>query len=488
MFKTILKLVGAVLLILIAVQAYNTLRYAPQKTAITAVELPAVNETGVAERLGEAIRMQTISTATDMGTRGPEFQQFIDWLVSTYPNANAAMTRVIVGGLTPVYRWQGSDAALKPILLTAHYDVVPVAESGVEYWPHGPFSGAVADGFIWGRGALDDKSAVVAIMEAIEDLSKSGFTPKRTIYLSFGHDEEIGGQHGAASAVAYFKDNNIRMAWSLDEGSMILKDVIGGLKAPVASINVAEKGYLSLDIIARAEGGHSSLPPRDTAVSTLAKALVNLQSAPVPGGLSGVSREFFQGLGPHFSLVKRVLFANMWFYQPVLEMVLSGSPATDAMMRTTKAPTMLAGSAKDNILPQEAIATVNYRIHPRDSIQSVIEHTRAMIDNPEIEIKMRDGFGNEPSAVSDKDGAGFKALSNTFQQVFGDLIVVPGLTVAATDSVHYSQVSDDSYRINPFVFTGEDIKRLHGRNERISVQGMGQAVQFYSMLIRNAAG
>lgn len=488
MTKKILKLVGILLLIVIVVQVVNTLRFAPQKIVVEAADLPPIDDANIAAHLGEAIRIRTISTSVDMGARGPEFQQMVDWLVTTYPVANAAMTRVMVGGLTPVYRWEGSDTSLKPILLTAHYDVVPVAESGLADWPHGPFSGEVAEGFIWGRGALDDKSAVVAIMEAVEGLVKSGFTPKRTVYLSFGHDEEIGGSDGAASAVAYFKEQGVQMAWSLDEGSMILKDVIGGLEVPVASINVAEKGYLSLDLVASAEGGHSSLPPRDTAVSTLAMALTKLQSGPVPGGLTGASKEFFDGLGPHFSLAKRVLFANQWFYKPLLEMVLSGSPATDAMMRTTKAPTMLVGSAKANVLPQKAIATVNYRIHPRDSIASVIEHTHAMIDNPDIEIKMHGSFGNEPSGVSNKDGEGFKALSKTFRQVFGDLIVVPGLTVAATDSVHYSKVSDDSYRINPFVFTGDDIKRLHGRNERISVEGMTQAVQFYQALIRNSDG
>ena len=485
MVKRILKLVGVLLLVLVAVQAFNTVRFKPQNTASRTVDLPPVDSAAVAVRLGQAIRFQTISKVAGQTERGPAFQGFIDWLVDTYPAANNAMTRVMVGELTPIYRWEGSDETLEPILLTAHYDVVPVAQGGQADWQQKPFSGVIADGFIWGRGALDDKGAVVAIMEAIEALVKTGFTPKRTVYLSFGHDEEIGGSQGAASVAAYFKEQGIQMAWSLDEGSMILKDVIGGLDMPVASINVAEKGYLSLDITASAEGGHSSLPPRETAVSTLAAAVTRLQLAPVPGGLTGASKEFFDALGPHFSLSKRVLFANQWFYRPLLEMVLSGAPATDAMMRTSKAPTMLVGSAKDNVLPQKAIATVNFRIHPRDTIDSIISHTHDMIDNEDIEVAIREGFGNEPSAVSDKDGAGFKALSQTFRQVFGDLIVVPGLTVAATDSVHYSKVSDNSYRINPFVFTGEDIKRLHGRNERISVEAMGLAVQFYGMLIRN---
>jgi len=485
--KKFFRWLGLGLVVLIAVQAYKTWQYAPDTVAVAQIELPQVDETLVAARMGEAIRFQTISTGEPDAVRSADFQGFLDWLVATYPFANKVMSRQLIAGLTPLYRWQGSDDSLKPILLTAHYDVVPVAASGLSDWQQKPFSGAVADGFIWGRGALDDKSAVVAIMEAVEAMSAAGFTPKRTIYLSFGHDEEIGGADGAGGVAAYFKAQNIQMAWSLDEGSMILRDVISGLGQDVASINVAEKGYVTLDITASAEGGHSSLPPRDTAVSKLAKAITKLQAKPVPGGLTGASKDFFDALGPYFSLEKRVLFANQWLYRPVLESVLSGSNATDAMLRSTKAPTMLQGSNKENVLPQTAVATVNFRIHPRDSIQSLIAHTKALIDDPEIKVEIRGGWGNEPSRVSDRNGEGFKMLATTFRQVFGDLIVVPGLTVAGTDSVHYETISDDSYRINPFVFTGEDIKRLHGRNERISVQAMAQAVQFYQVLIGNAA-
>jgi carboxypeptidase PM20D1 len=476
------------LVIFIAVQAYNTWRYAPQTTDIARVDPVDLDADQIAARLGEAIRIKTISTHQGMTKRGPEFQQFIDWLVTTYPAANAAMNREIVGGLTPLYRWPGTDDNLKPILLTAHYDVVPVAKSGLADWQQPPFSGTISDGFIWGRGALDDKSAVVAIMEAIEGLAFSGFTPKRTIYLSFGHDEEIGGTEGAGGVAAYFRENNIQAEWSLDEGSMILKDVISGLDVPVASINVAEKGYVTLDITARAEGGHSALPPRDTAVSALATAVTQLQSEPVPGGLTGASKDFFDGLGPYFSLEKRVLFANQWLYRRLLEPILSGSAATDAMLRSTKAPTLLKGSAKENVLPQTAVASVNFRIHPRDTVQSLIEHTHQMIDDETIEVTIRGGGeGNEASRVSSTQSDGFAALSLTFQQVFGDLIVVPGLTIAGTDSRHYETISIDSYRINPFVFTSEDIARLHGKNERISVDGMAQAVQFYRQLIGNAA-
>jgi len=484
--KTFLRILGLGLIILIAVHVVNTWRYSPQFTASEPVTLPDVAADAVAARLGEAIRIKTLSTRLGLSDDHPDFLSFVDWLAATYPAANAAIDREMINGLTPLYHWPGSDPSLPPILLTAHYDVVPAVERDGN-WAYPPFSGEIAEGFIWGRGALDDKSAVVALMEAVELLAGQGFRPARTVYLSFGHDEEIGGRMGAGGVAEYFQAKGTRMAWSLDEGSMILKDVIAGLDYPVASINVAEKGYVTLDITAHAEGGHSSLPPRDTAVSTLAAAVTRLQSEPVPGGLTGASRDFFDALGPYFSLEKRVLFANQWLWRPVLEMVLSGSPATDAMLRSTKAPTMLAGSAKENVLPQQAVATVNYRIHPRDSIETIVQHTRDMIGDDAVDVSIR-GKGNEPSEVSVSDSAAFGLLAATFRQVFGDLIVVPGLTVAGTDTRHYSKISDNSYRINPFVFTGEDIARLHGANERIGVDAMAQAVQFYVLLIRNAAG
>ncbi len=482
MRKWVLRITG-VLLVLIIVQTVNTVRYQPDAANVAQIARPVVDEANLVRHVTEAVQFQTISTTGEMGQRGAAFQGFVDWLVQSYPKANAAMTRRMIGGFTPLYRWQGADAALAPVLLTAHYDVVPVVNAGA--WDQAAFSGAVVDGYVWGRGTLDDKGALVSMMEAVEALAGAGYVPPRTVYFSFGHDEEIGGTQGAGNVAAYLKEQGIQLAWSLDEGSMVLKDIIGGLDKPVASINVAEKGYVNIDIIAHAEGGHSSLPPRTTAVSTLAKGLSNLQSGPVPGGLTGVSKDFFDKLGPNFPLVQRVLFANQWFYRPILEMVLSKSPPTDAMLRSTKAPTMLIGSPKENVLPQQAIATVNYRIHPRDSIEGLLQHTKDMVDNDAIEVKLHDAWGAEPSPVSSAENAAYSALETTFRQVFGDIIVVPGLTVAATDTRHYGTVADDSYRINPFVFLGTDIARLHGVNERISVENLVRAVQFYTVLIGN---
>ncbi len=366
--------------------------------------------------------------------------------------------------------------------MTGHYDVVPIENSNE--WTHPPFSGAIADGYIWGRGTLDDKGAIIAMMHTVEMLTQQGFIPARDIYFSFGHDEEVGGRRGAKAVVEYLQSNNIEIEWSLDEGSMVLRDIIPGLNKDIASINVAEKGYLTVEITASAQGGHSSLPPQATAVGTLAHAVSNLQSNPVPGGLKDTSKDFFDALGANFSLIKRVLFANQWLFRPLLEKELSKSAATNAMLRTSMAPTMLSGSVKENVLPQQATATINYRLHPRDTVEDVLNHTNKYAGGENITVKIK-GEAKPSSPVSSSDNKAFSLLSKTFSEVFGEIIIVPGLTIAATDTVHYSKIAKDSYRINPFIFSGEDIPRIHGLNERISLDNMKIAVQFYTQMIKN---
>lgn len=485
MWKKLFMGLGVALVLLIAVLAFNTWRYQPVSQTVTLVELPAVDVDDLAGKLSKAVTFKTISRRTFPEGRPADFEGFIAWLEEAFPTATAAMERKLINGLTPLYVWRGTGAA-RPILLTAHYDVVPVEDASGSRWDHPPFGGVIADGFVWGRGTMDDKGALVAMMQSVEVLLADGFTPNRDIYFSFGHDEEIGGAEGASAVADYLSAEGIQLAWSLDEGSAVLRAIVPGLKRDIASINVAEKGYITVDIKAKGEGGHSSLPPRQTAVGELAAAVVALQKDPVPGGLTGVSKEFFDALGPDFPLVQRVLFANQWLSRPILEMALSGSPSTDAMLRTTMAPTMLEGSTKENVLPQEATATVNFRLHPRDSVEDIVSLTQERVGE-ELEVTLRDGFQSGASEVSRSDNDAFNGLALTFGQVFGDVIIVPGLTIAGTDTRHYARVADDSYRINPFVMTAKDIPRLHGVNERLSLEDLERATQFYAVLLRNTA-
>jgi carboxypeptidase PM20D1 len=261
-----------------------------------------------------------------------------------------------------------------------------------------------------------------------------------------------------------------------------------GVDAPVAMISVAEKGGVSLELVARAAGGHSSMPPPQTAVGILAEAIVRLENAPLPGGLDGVSAAMFGGIARHSSsFMSRMLFANTWLFGGLLESVLSQSPAGNAMMRTTTAATMFSGSEKANVLPIEATATVNFRLHPRDTEDDVLDHARRVIDDDRIEIS-KTGVRRDASAVSSTSAQGYLDIARVTRQVFADAVVVPSLTVGGTDSFHYHEVADDSYRYHPMILASTDTTRVHGTNERIAIDNLVHATGFYAQLIKTSAG
>lgn len=479
MIFRILGVIGVLLLGLAAVVAFNTSRYVPEPVEqADRFDLGADVDRAV-QHLSQAVRFETVSE--DLSH--PDFSGFLTFLEDAFPTVHARLERVVLEPNTPLFKWTGTDPGLKPVLLAAHYDVVPIAPGSLDQWDYPPFAGVVADGFVWGRGTLDNKGALIAIMTATEQLLQDGFQPKRTVYFSFGGDEEIGGE-GARAVSQYLIENGVEIAWALDEGSFVLDGLIPGLDKPVASINLSEKGYMTLKLVATAPGGHSSLPPRVTAVGRLARAVYRLQEAPVPGGLTGVSEEFFDALGRYFTLEKRVLFANRWLFSPVLENVLSASASTNAMLRTTTAPTMLSASNKENVLAAQATATVNFRLHPRDTVEDVVAHVRAAVDDEDIEIVVNDTFSSPASPVSRSDTQGYADIEASIRAAFGPLASVPGLTIAATDARHYALAADDAYRINPFKITGDDLERFHGIDERLSVENLRLGIDFFGSLLK----
>ena len=476
--KRIAAVLGFGLVLLAAVLLINTFRYTPPPIPEDVSADISVDVDSAAALLSRAVTYKTMSTQPDLG----DFDGFVDFLVEAYPQVHNAMSREVLDHKTPLYTWQGSDPSARPILLAAHYDVVPIAFDSLNDWVHPPFSGAIDDGFVWGRGTLDNKGALIAILSVAEQMIEEGFQPKRTIYFSFGGDEEVGGE-GAASVAAHLSEQGVQLDWALDEGSFVLQDIIPGLDVPVASINLSEKGYVTLSLKAKGAGGHSSMPPRETAVGQLAKAVARVQDNPMPGGLDGVSESFFDALGRHFSFGQRVVFANRWLFEPLLERILSGSPSTDAMLRTTTAPTMLSGSPKENVLATEARAAINFRIHPRDTVDGVIEHVRGVVADPEIEIDVIGGLQSEASPVASVDTSGYRDIEAAIRGAFGPIASVPGLTIAATDARHYAKAADHAYRINPFRITGDDLNRFHGLNERLSLENLERGMVFYRLLL-----
>jgi carboxypeptidase PM20D1 len=483
MLKKLLLGLAAVVLVLTGVVVYRAAVFLPPEQVKAEPAAHLVDAQAVAAHLSQAVRFATVSQQPPAPIDPAPFDGFVAWLAATYPEVHKGLAREMLGKRTILFKWTGKDAAAKPVMLAAHYDVVPVIPGTEAAWKHPPFSGDIAEGYVWGRGTLDDKSAVITMLEAVTHLLKQGYQPRQTIYLSFGHDEELGGETGAAAVTAQFKAQNIRLAWSLDEGSFVLDGIVSGVVPPVASINVAEKGYMTLEITAHAAGGHSSMPPRETAVGILARAIVALQQAPLPGGLDGVTGDAFGALARHMSFGRRVLFANQWLFGALIERELSKSPATNAMLRTTTAPTMLSASVKENVLPIEATATVNFRLHPRDTPERVIEYVKNTIADDRVSIKMLRGYG--ASGVAAVDAPGFRNLENAVRRVYGDAVVAPGVTIAATDSKHYQTVSDNAYRFNPMIISAQDLTGFHGTNERLSLENLVRATRFYIELIKS---
>ena len=480
--KTLLGL-GAVVLVLTGVVVYRAAVFLPPEQAKVEPVAHVIDAQAVAVHLSQAVRFATISNQPPAPIDPAPFDGFVAWLAATYPEVHQGLPREILGNRTVLYKWAGKDSAAKPAMLAAHYDVVPVIPGTEGAWKHPPFAGDIAEGYVWGRGTLDDKGAVITILEAVTYLLKQGYKPQQTIYLSFDHKEELVDDTGAAAVVAHLKAQNIRLAWSLDEGSFVLDGIVPGLAQPVASINVTEKGYLTLNLTAHAAGGHSSMPPRETAVGILARAIVALEQAPLPGGLDGVSGEMFSGLARHMSFGKRVLFANQWLFGALIERELAKSPASNAMLRTTTAPTMLSGSVKENVLPIEATAAVNFRLHPRDTPERVIDYVKNTIADDRVSIRMLLGYG--ASRVAAVDSPAFRAMANAVRQVYGDAVVAPGITIAGTDSRYYETVADNAYRFNPMMISAQDLAGFHGTNERLSLENLVRATRFYIELIKS---
>ncbi|WP_306251839.1 M20 family peptidase [Parvularcula sp. IMCC14364] len=482
----------AVMALIIGIMLVRTFTYGDGVSAdseqVNLPDVPAINVEQAAQHLAEAIQFKTITLMAGdprPGQEGP-WLALHEWLTETYPADHNVMTREIVpGGLTLLYTWQGSNPDLDPLLLMAHQDVVPVNIGTEKDWTGQPFSGEIIDGYIYGRGAIDDKGSLVALMEAADGLTRDGFTPQRTIHFLFGHDEEVSGS-GAEAAISLLQARGVKPVMALDEGALVIdKSPLTG--KPMAFIGIAEKGYLSVEIAALGRGGHSSTPPRDSAAVRLARAVVALDENQLPADFSKPPvSDLFQTAAPDLPFQTRMALANLWLFGGQVEKQMAVSPSANAMIRTTTAPTMLTGSAKENVLAQRATAVVNFRIHPNDTAESIVAHIKDVTqDIPGIEVRpLTDGIDSTSApAVSPTDNRAYAVLSSVATNVSGGAPVAPFLVLGATDARYATAITDNVYRFAPMVMKAEDLAGFHGTNERISIENMGQLVRGYSQII-----
>lgn len=480
-----LEIVAIVLIVVIGAVLVRTAQFTSKQIQVEPVTDTPVNEDEIAQRLSEAIQFKTVSYQDPAQFDREEFVKLHTYLEKTYPTAHAALAKEVINQ-SLLYTWKGSNPELNPILLMAHMDVVPVEPGTEKEWMYPAFSGEIKDGYIWGRGSMDIKSGVLGILEAVEHLLKEGITPTHTIYLAFGHDEEVGGPNGASQIAALLKSRNISLEYVLDEGGSVTEGIVPGVSAPVALVGIAEKGYVSLELVVETEGGHSSMPPQNTGIGILAEAIRNLENHQMPEGIQGVVKQMFEYTGPEMGFAKKMVFANLWLFGWLVKRQLRKSPQTRAMIRTTTAPTIVEGGTKENILPKKVRTVVNFRILPTDTIKKVVDHTRKAINDKQVKVHTTEQ-GWEPSVVSDIASPWFHTLEKTIRQVFPGTVVAPYLVSGATDSRHYAGLTKNVFKFVPLVVIPEDIKRVHGVNERIPVEGYKQYVTFYMQMIRNSA-
>jgi carboxypeptidase PM20D1 len=485
--KRLLLLLGSALVLLVAVTLVRTLRYRPTQQAVQPapeIAIPA----GAAERLAGAVRIPTISHEDPAAFDARAFQALHAYLATQFPRVHSQLRRETVGTHSLLYTWQGSDPSLKPMLLMGHLDVVPVEPGTEGKWQQQPFGGQIADGFIWGRGAIDNKLSVLGTIEAVEMLLSEGFRPARTVYLAYGHDEEVGGTRGAREIAALLKRRGVELEMVLDEGGVIGDGLFPGISEPTALVGIAEKGYVSIELSTRAAGGHSSLPPRESAIGILSAAIARLEQSPMPARLEAPTRQLFERIGPRFPLAQRAVFANLWLTRPLVISKLEDSPTTNAMVRTTTAVTMFQAGTKENVLASRARAVINFRILTRDSVAGVVQHVRRVINDPRVEVRRAASFSAEPSAVSSTDSESFRTLERTIRSVAPEAIVAPYLVVVVADARYYGDLSRSVFRFMPARLTPRDLERIHGTNERIAVRDYEGAIRLYRQLILNAAG
>jgi len=487
---------------------FNATRLKSRQMVVQAIEPSAIDQNLALSHLSKAVQIPTVSHTNRARNNGTAFVNFQQLLESSYPAVTSHLKRYTgedfddTENPSLLYQWSANRNEETPgILLMAHYDVVDIEQASLAEWQYPPFSGAIEDGYVWGRGTLDDKGAVIALMEACERLVKNGFQPKRDVYLSFGHDEEVGGKYGNQQIAKWMQSNGIRLSMALDEGGGIYRGV-PGLEQPAALIGIAEKGYLNVTMkveLSQADAGHASIPAGETAIGILSSAIKKIQQTPFPAELDGGVGRMLDYLGPEMSFFNRIAIGNRRLFGSIIEDRFSGTPAGNAALRTTVVPTMLDAGFAENALPSTAATNLHLRILPGQSVKSSLHFLRSIIQDERITLQLDqtvDGTQRdhpafrEPSRISSDTSDSFQALHRTIKQIFPETVVAPFFVVASTDSAHYDSpnLTKDVYRFTPWKLDESGVTLIHGVNEKIDTTQFIQMIHFYEQLIINLAG
>ncbi len=476
--KKIVRILGLLLFAIFIFVIIKTITNKPSMNK-QEVNLLALPEKAI-DHMSAAIQLRTETPNDDYQFDTATFMRYRTFLETTYPLIHKNLPRTIVDSFNYIYEWKGTDTSILPMVLMAHYDVVPVEASAIKLWHAKPYGGEIKENYIWGRGVLDDKSSMISILEAAESQLAKGFQPKQTILLCFGADEESSGK-GATAVVKYFKSKNKRFDLVVDEGGEISTEDNKSIKAPIASIGVGEKGYVTLVLTAQKAGGHSSIPASHTAIDMLSNAISKVSANPMPAKLTPPIEAYLNSISAYNdNFFQKMGLSNLWLFKSVVMNSMAENPNTNALIRTTLVPTVFNSGVRDNVIPTFATAYINSRILPGQSSKDVFDYVQRTINDTSIKITYYKNYMTEPSPTTDVNSKNYKRVEKVVRSIVKDVVVAPMLMVGATDSRNYREISDGVVNFSPLT----DAKGYHGIDERMLISDFQKCFNFYTLLIK----
>ena len=473
-----MSIVIGILAVFIAVILVRAIRFTPKNQPLGSSEPIEFDRQAAVDALQKLVQCKTISSNDPAKEDDAEFEKLIGLLPALYPRVFDVCSMDRLPGRGLLLRWPGKSD-IEPSVMMAHYDVVPVDEAG---WERPPFAGIIEDGVMWGRGTLDTKATFNGVLSAANHLIGQGFVPQNDMYFAFSGGEEVNGS-GAPNIVDYFAQHGITPGLVVDEGGAVVENVFPGVKIPCGLIGIAEKGMINAEFYTESAGGHASAPKPHSPIPTLADACRKLENHPFKSHIQGPAALMFDTLGRHSTFLYRLIFANLWCFGWIIDLLgrLSGGEI-NAIIRTTVAFTQMEGSSARNVIPPAARIVANMRLNPYDSVESALAYLRKTVNNPKVRVSALESF--QPSRVSQVDCPAWDKVSAAVAQTWPDCIVSPYLMVQCSDSRHYGKISDKVYRFSAMDMTAQERATIHGHNERIRLESIGRAVEFYIRLMR----
>ena len=462
----------------LAVIVIRALLFNPKPQPEVSAETVTFDRQAAVDALQQLVQCKTVSYNDHSLEDEAQFQKLIGLLPKLYPNVFAACEFQQLPDRALLLRWPGKTPG-DPAVMMSHYDVVPADETR---WEKPPFSGIIEDGVLWGRGTLDTKATMNGALSAADNLISAGFVPEHDVYFAFSGGEEVNGR-GAVNIVDYFIANGIQPALVVDEGGAVVENVFPGVKAPCGMIGIAEKGMINVCYSAKSSGGHASAPLPRTPITALAKACRRIVEHPFKMHITKPTAELFDTLGRHSGFGLKLVFANLWCFGPVLDLIcrMSGGEI-NALVRTTTAFTMMEGSSARNVIPVEAKLVSNMRLNPADTVAGAVEYLKKTVDDESVELTVLES--NEPSPISETGCAAWDKVASAVASTWPGCLVTPYLMVQCSDSRHYGRISNHVYRFSAMDMTSEERKSIHGNNERIRLESIARSVEFYIRLLK----